>query len=274
MAVNAPTTLAEVLTLLQEVPTAQVLAGGTDFMVEVNFGHRRPVDVLSLAKVDELREWSTSTDGASIRIGATVTFAEILRSSIAEKVPALADAARTVGSPQIRNAATLGGNLGTCSPAGDSLPVLAALGAHIELRSVEGTRSVTLGEYMAGPKRSCREPGELITAVLVPIIDGWQGFAKVGTRNAMVIALANAAVVVDRSAAEVRVGLGSVGPVIIRPTAAERYATERFDWDGGSSAQSASVPASAAASVVPASRRRRRSTTIVRPPHTDVTQLA
>jgi CO/xanthine dehydrogenase FAD-binding subunit len=233
MAVNAPTTLADVLALLRDIPAAQVLAGGTDFMVEVNFGHRRPVDVVSIANVAELQDWSTSADGASIRIGATVTFAEILRSEIAEAVPALAEAARTVGSPQIRNAATIGGNLGTCSPAGDSLPVLAALGAQIELSSVDGTRSVTMSEYMVGPKRSCRQPGELVTAVTVPIVQGWQGFAKVGTRNAMVIALANAAVVVDRQAAEVRVGLGSVGPVIIRPTAAERYASEYFDWGSG-----------------------------------------
>ena len=113
-------------------------------------------------------------------------------------LPALAQAARTVGSPQIRNAATIGGNLATCSPAGDGLPVLVALEAVVELMGPDGTRTMPVAEFMIGVKRTARRPGELISAVTVPLLDGWQGYAKVGVRNAMVIAIASSCLAVDR----------------------------------------------------------------------------
>lgn len=231
MSLFSPTTLSDALDALAERPDAHVLAGGTDFMVEVNFGHRRPESVLSLGRVSELREWSVDEAAGTVRIGAGVTYSELMRSRIAELVPALAEASRTVGSPQIRNAGTIGGNLGTCSPAGDTLPVLAALGATIELASVSGARSLAFADFMVGPKRSARLPVELVTAVSVPIVTGWQGFAKVGTRNAMVIAVCNAALVVNASERTVGLAMGSVGPVMMRPTEAEHWVEDRIDWE-------------------------------------------
>ncbi|MFN8051792.1 MAG: FAD binding domain-containing protein [Acidimicrobiales bacterium] len=231
MSVVVPTSLDDALDALAAHPDAHLLAGGTDLMVEVNFGHRRPEHVISIGRLPELRTWSIDLDAGAVRIGAAVTYAELMASDVAVLVPALAEASRTVGSPQIRNAGTLGGNLGTCSPAGDTLPVLAALGATVELASSSGRRRVPIGEFMVGPKRNTAAPGELVCAVEVPVIDGWQGFAKVGTRNAMVIAVCNAALVVDRSLAILRVAMGSVGPTVLRAEDAEAWLADRVDWD-------------------------------------------
>ena len=148
-------------------------------------------------------------------------------------MPALAQAARTVGSPQIRNAATIGGNLATCSPAGDGLPVLAALEATVEIASASGTRTMPIGEFMVGVKQTVLAPGELIVAVTVPLLDGWQGYAKVGVRNAMVIAISGACLAVDRPSRSVRLALGSVAPTIVRATEAESFAAQRLDWESG-----------------------------------------
>jgi CO/xanthine dehydrogenase FAD-binding subunit len=146
-------------------------------------------------------------------------------------VPALAQAARTVGSPQIRNAGTLGGNVGTASPAGDTLPVLAALDATIVVRSARATREIAFPDFFLGPKRTSLGADELIAAVRVPVLDGPQEFLKVGTRNAMVIAVASAAVLIDRAGRTVRVGLGSVGPTPLRAPDAEAWIAGRIDWD-------------------------------------------
>ena len=137
-----------------------------------------------------------------------------------------------MGSPQIRNAATLGGNLATASPAGDTLPVLAALDAEVELRSVDGTRRLALDEFVVGVKANALVPGELIVAIRVPVLDGPQEFLKVGTRNAMVIAVTSLALVVDQPGRTVRVALGSVAPVPVRAVEAEVLAAERLDFDG------------------------------------------
>jgi CO/xanthine dehydrogenase FAD-binding subunit len=139
-----------------------------------------------------------------------------------------------VGSPQIRIAGTLGGNLATCSPAGDALPVLSALDAVVELTGRGGDRTLSVHDFMVGVKRTALEPGELITAVTVPLLDGWQGYSKVGVRNAMVIATASACLAVHAPARSVRVALGSVGPTIIRGTQAESFAAAAVDWDHGS----------------------------------------
>ena len=143
---------------------------------------------------------------------------------------ALAQAARTVGSPQIRHAGTVGGNLGTCSPAGDGLPPLAALDATVHLVSAGGTRDVPFAEFMTGPKRNVLLHGELIAGVTLPVVSGWQGYTKVGVRNAMVIATASVALVADDVAQSVRVALGSVGPVILRCPEAEEFAAGEVDF--------------------------------------------
>ena len=142
----------------------------------------------------------------------------------------MAEASRTVGSPQIRNAGTLAGNLGTCSPAGDALPVLAALDATVTLASAAGVRTMPVREFMTGVKRTAIEPGELIVEITVPTARGWQGYAKVGVRNAMVIAVATACLVVDEADQRVALALGSVGPTIIRCEEAETQLGGALDW--------------------------------------------
>jgi CO/xanthine dehydrogenase FAD-binding subunit len=228
MTVLVPSTLAAALRASSLDPTAHLLAGGTDLMVEVNMGHRRPESVIAIGHLRELQTWHH--ENARVRIGAGVRYREIENGPLAQLVPALAQAARTVGSPQIRNAGTLGGNLATCSPAGDTLPVLAALDATVELSSTAGIRSVPVREFMVGVKRTTREPGEIVTAVTVPVLDGWQGYTKVGTRNAMVIAMVSACLAVDRPSRSVRIALGAVGPTVIRATDAEAFAVSVVDW--------------------------------------------
>ena len=230
MPVFVPTTLDEAVSMLADRPGSLVLAGGTDAMVEVNMGHRRPSHVVAVNRVDELRSWTYDRSAASLRIGAAVTYAELMESPLADLVPALADASRTVGSPQIRHAGTIGGNLGTCSPAGDGLPVLSALNAVVHLASARRERSLPVAEFMVGVKRTALEPDELITGVTVPVLQGWQGYSKVGVRNAMVIALATACVAVDTPGRNVRLAIGSVGTTIIRCTEAEAFAADAVDF--------------------------------------------
>jgi CO/xanthine dehydrogenase FAD-binding subunit len=240
MTVLIATSLAEAVTALAEDPSTMVLAGGTDAMVEVNSGHRRPAAVMVVNRVPELRTWSHDPAIGALRIGAGVTYAELEREPFRTWVPALSQAARTVGSPQIRHAATLGGNVATCSPAGDGLPVLAALDATVELISATGTRSVSFAEFMIGPKRTALRPGEMIEAVSIPVWERWQGYAKVGVRNAMVISNAGACLAVD-NADGVRIALGSVGPTIIRCTEAEHFARTVVDHTAGSVADADAV---------------------------------
>ena len=162
--------MTEALDALSDDPSLTVLAGGTDLMVDLNYGRRRPSGVLALRHVDELRGWRI--EGDEVVLGAATTYTELLDPALAEKVPALAEAARTVGSPQIRNTGTIGGNLATASPAGDTLPVLFALDATVEVASAAGTRAVPVAELVVGPKRNALEPGELVTAVRVPTAAG------------------------------------------------------------------------------------------------------
>jgi CO/xanthine dehydrogenase FAD-binding subunit len=237
MAVLVPFSLGDAVEALSRYPGALVVAGGTDAMVAVNEGHLRVgpygglADVVSVDRVAELRTWTYDPGAATVTIGAGVTYTELLAEPLASLLPALAEASRTVGSPQIRNAGTLGGNLGTCSPAGDGLPVLSALDAVVHLRSADGARDLSVHDFMVGVKRTALAPGELITGVTVPVLDGWQGYAKVGVRNAMVIATASACVAVDRAGRTVRLALGSVGPTIVRCHDAEAVAAGAVDWD-------------------------------------------
>jgi CO/xanthine dehydrogenase FAD-binding subunit len=228
-----PRSLDDAVAALAEHPDALVLAGGTDLMVDVNEARHRIADddvVVAVSRVPELRTWTHDPAARTVRLGAGVTYAEIEREPLAGLLPALAQAARTVGSPQIRNAATLGGNLATCSPAGDGLPVLSALDAVVELEGTSGRRAVPVGAFMTGVKRTDRRADELITAVTVPLLDGWQGYAKVGVRNAMVIAIAGACLAVDRPSRSIRLALGSVAPTIVRAGEAETFAESRVDW--------------------------------------------
>ncbi len=223
-----PTTLAEALALKAERPDAVPIAGGTDVMVELNFDHRRPAALLDLTTVGELAEWSTVEDSnGTVRLGAGVPYARVI-AELGESVPALAMASRTVGSPQIRNRGTVGGNLGAASPAGDTHPVLLALDARVEVASVRGTRVLRAEDFYVGVKRHALEPDELITAVLLPADAGPQQFAKVGTRNAMVIAVCSFALSLRQG--EVGAAIGSAAPTPRRAREAEDFLADELPW--------------------------------------------
>ena len=225
MHILQPLHLPEALDAAAEAPDAVPLAGGTDLMVEINFDMRRPEAIMDLTRVGELAAWSR--DNGSIRLGAGVTYSAVI-AELAAELPGLAIASRTVGSPQIRNRGTVGGNLGTASPAGDALPVLLALDAHVEVASNAGTRMLTLDEFIVGPKKNALRPGELITAVEIPAARGPQQFSKIGTRNAMVIAVASFAVALDALTRRVGTGIGSAGPRPLRATEAESFLAEHL----------------------------------------------
>jgi CO/xanthine dehydrogenase FAD-binding subunit len=209
--VLTPLSLEEALALKAARPDAVSIQGGTDLLVELNFDRVRPEAILNLAEVPELRGWSR--ENGSLRLGAGLTYMEIESGPLAEVLPALAEASRTVGSPQIRNRGTIGGNLGTASPAGDALPPLLVAEAEVELASVRGVRKMPLTEFLVGPKRNALGPDELIAGVRVSPAGAAQTFMKVGPRNAMVIAVVSLAVAVDRERGEVRGAFGSAGPV-------------------------------------------------------------
>src|SRR5262245_26093465 len=212
MEVLRPRSLAEALVARAEHPTALAIRGGTDVMVELNFDRVRPEAMLDLGEVAELGGWSRE-DGL-LRLGAGLTYAEIEEGELASELPALAEASRTVGSPQIRNRGTLGGNLGTASPAGDALPPLLVGEAEVEVVSTaRGTRRIAVRDFLVGPKKNVLEDDELIVAVLVRPSGSSQTFMKIGPRNAMVIAVCSLAVAADRERGEIRASFGSAGPV-------------------------------------------------------------
>jgi CO/xanthine dehydrogenase FAD-binding subunit len=209
--VLTPRTLDEALRLKSERPDAVPIQGGTDVMVELNFDRARPEALLNLNEVAELRGWSRE-DG-TLRLGSALTYTEAMGEALANELPALAEASRTVGSPQIRNRGTIGGNLGTASPAGDALPPLLVCGTQVEIASERGTRELSLEDFLLGVKQNALEQDELILSVHVRSGGGRQTFMKVGPRNAMVIAVLSLALVVDRERDELRAAFGSASPV-------------------------------------------------------------
>ena len=228
MSVIVAKELTTALTALREHGDARLIQGGTDLMVEINFNHVKPTTMISLRDIKSLRKIRTDTPGI-MSIGSGVPYSVIEGEPVLTAIPALAQAARTVGSPQIRAAGSLGGNLGTCSPAGDTLPVMFALDASIHLSTIDSSRVVSIHDFMTGVKRSVRQHDEIITAIDFPIINGWQGYSKVGVRNAMVISVASACLVADHENADVRIALGSVGPTIIRCRSAESWLKTTLD---------------------------------------------
>ena len=206
-------------------PDASPICGGTDLMVDINFGRARPAALLDLACVEGIDSWELIEDGRTVRIGAGVCFTRII-DELRGLCPALAQAARTVGSPQIRNRGTVAGNLATASPAGDSHPVLLACRATVEAESVRGSRLIDIDDFFVGPKRNALAPDELIRAVRIPAATGPQQFAKVGPRNAMVIATASFALNLDVEGRRVGTGIGSAGPTPLRARAAEQMLEE------------------------------------------------
>ena len=180
-------------------------------MVDLNFDRARPEVVLNLNEIRELKGWSR--ENGVLRLGAGLTYDEAMQAPLAGELPALAEASRTVGSPQIRNRGTIGGNLGTASPAGDALPPLVIEDADVELASARGVRRMPVRDFLVGPKQNALEPDELITAVLIEPSGAAQTFMKIGPRNAMVIAVCSLALSADPERGELRASYGSAGPV-------------------------------------------------------------
>jgi CO/xanthine dehydrogenase FAD-binding subunit len=225
-----PTSWQEALAVRAERPDAEPIAGGTDVMVDINFDRRRPGALLDLGRVPELREWSRE-DGW-IRLGAGVPYARII-DELGTPLPGLAMASRTVGSPQIRMRGTVGGNLGSASPAGDAHPPLLAAGAVVEVESAaRGARRIPAAEFYLGVKRNAVEPDELISAVLIPPAAGPQQFSKVGTRNAMVIAVTAFACALHPDRKAVGTGIGSAAPTPRRAVDAESFLAGELEAAG------------------------------------------
>jgi CO/xanthine dehydrogenase FAD-binding subunit len=232
-----PRSLDEALAAKAATPDAVPIAGGTDVMVELNFARRRPAALLDLNHVNELSGWAAA-DGW-LRLGAGLTYAELtgdrsVRSpdGIGARLPGLAMAARTVGSPQIRNRGTVGGNLGSASPAGDCHPSLLAAGAEVEAASVRGTRRIAIDDFYTGVKRNALAPDELVTAIWIRPPSGPEQFAKIGTRNAMVIAVAAFGLALHPDRRAVGTGIGSAAPTPVRAGQAEAFLAAALD-DGG-----------------------------------------
>lgn len=237
-----PGTWADALAAKAEVPAALPIIGGTDVMVDLNFDRQRPSALLDLTRVAELADWAVE-DGL-LRIGAGVTYTRIIH-ELADRLPGLAMASRTVGSPQIRNRGTVGGNLGSASPAGDAHPPLLATDALVEVGSVRGTRRMPIADFFTGPKRHALAPDELIAAFLVPPAGGPQQFAKIGTRNAMVIAVASFGLALHPEHGTVGAALGSAAPTPLVAREAAAFAGAELR-DTGLWASRAALPAAVA----------------------------
>jgi len=236
----APDTWEQALALKAAQPDAVPIAGGTDLMVALNFDRARPQAILDLTRVPELRDWEA--DDGRLRIGAGVTYTRLIE-ELGERLPGLAMASRTVGSPQIRNRGTVGGNLGTASPAGDGLPPLYASDAEVELASATGTRRLPVAEFVTVPKRQAARDDELIAAFHLPAATGPQQFAKIGTRNAMVIAVCSLALAIWPERRAVCACIGSAGPTPIRADEAEAFIAGVLDEEGLWEGRGALAPA-------------------------------
>ncbi|MEV5482764.1 MULTISPECIES: FAD binding domain-containing protein [Streptomyces] len=230
-----PASWEEALAAKAEHPTAVPIAGGTDVMVEINFDHRRPEYLLDLNRIGELNEWEVGEK--TVRLGASVPYTQIMENLRAE-LPGLALASHTVASPQIRNRGGVGGNLGTASPAGDAHPALLAAGCEVEVESVRGRRMIPIDDFYTGVKRNAMAPDELIRSVHLPKADGPQQFSKVGTRNAMVIAVCAFGIALHPETRTVRTGIGSAAPTPVRAKEAEAFLTAALEegglWESGS----------------------------------------
>lgn len=224
-----PATWAQALAAKAEYPGAVPIAGGTDVMVELNFDRHRPEVLLDLTRVRELAQWSL--EGQAIRLGAGVTYTRIIN-ELGSQLPGLAMASRTVGSPQIRNRGTVGGNLGTASPAGDAHPALLAAEAEVEVASVRGTRRIPMTQFYVGVKRNALEADELISAIWIGLPSGPQQFSKIGTRNAMAISVCSFGLALYPERRAVGTGIGSAAPTPRIAAEAARFLADGLDEAG------------------------------------------
>src|SRR5215217_3926105 len=223
-----PDSWREALEVKAAHPEAKPIFGGTDVMVDLNFDRERPEMILDLTRVPELRGWGE--ENGRLRVGAGVSYTRII-AELAERLPGLAMASRTVGSPQIRNRGTVGGNLGTASPAGDALPPLYASDAEVELASTGGMRRVPVTKFITGPRRNSLRSNELIAAFHIPEAEGPQQFAKIGTRNAMVIAVCSFGLALHPEQRRVGTCIGSAAPTPVRAREAEEFIEGILEWE-------------------------------------------
>ncbi|MFJ6700774.1 FAD binding domain-containing protein [Streptomyces sp. NPDC091272] len=226
--VTLPASLDEAVAALTAMPAAVPVAGGTDLMAAVNAGHLRPSGLVGLGRISEIRGWQYQ-DGHAL-LGAGLTHARMGRPDFAALIPALAAAARAAGPPQIRNAGTLGGNIVTAAPTGDSLPVLAALEATLVVAGPGGQRDLPVSHLLAG--RAMLEPGELIAFVRVPLLHAPQVFFKATGRTGPGRATASVALVLDPARRGVRCAVGAIAQMPLRPLEAEAWIASLIDWDG------------------------------------------
>ncbi|GHA71072.1 FAD binding domain-containing protein [Streptomyces termitum] len=225
--VTLPASLDEAVAALTAMPAAVPVAGGTDLMAAVNRGQLRPAGLVGLGRINEIRGWQYQ-DGHAL-LGAGLTHARMGRPDFSALIPALAAASRAAGPPQIRNAGTLGGNVVTAAPTGDSLPVLAALEADLVVVGPLGTREIPVSHLLAG--RDLLAPGELVAFVRVPLLHAPQVFLKATGRTGPARATASVAVVLDPARRGVRCAVGAVAPMPLRPLEAERWIASLVDWD-------------------------------------------
>ncbi|MGR8009488.1 FAD binding domain-containing protein [Streptomyces hypolithicus] len=230
-----PASWEEALAAKAEYPSAVPIAGGTDVMVEINLDHRRPWYLLDLNRITELSEWHVGEE--KVALGPSVSYTKIME-NLRTELPGLAVASHTVASPQIRNSGGVGGNLGCASPAGDSHPALLSSGADVEVESqTRGSRLIQIDEFYKGVKRNALEADELIKAIHIPKADGPQQFSKVGTRNAMVIAVCAFGLALHPETRTVRTGIGSAAPTPVRAKEAEEFLNAALEeggfWDNG-----------------------------------------
>jgi len=207
-----PRTLRDALRMLRDDGPLTPMAGCTDIYVGLNFGSLRDLRFLDIWGLDDLR--GIAIAAGMLRIGALATHTDIIRSPLVRRrLPMLVAAAREIGAVQIQNRGTLGGNIANGSPAGDTLPVLAAADALVELRSADWTRKVPFTAFYEGYRKTVMRPDELITAIEVPRVEGTQYFRKVGTRAAQSI---SKVVFAGVRADHPRIALGSVAPTVVR----------------------------------------------------------
>jgi len=226
---HSPTTLAEAYGLLSERGALKIIAGGTDLMVLMNAHMLDASEFLDIWRMDELR--GIEDQGDALRIGALTTYTQLIKSELIQKhAPSLIAASRTIGAIQIQNRGTIGGNVVNASPAGDSLPVLAAYDAEVELGGARGTRRVPFNQFYTGYRRTVLEPDELVLAVRLPKLKQGEGdfFWKVGTRRAQAISktvMAVRARIEDRRIDSISIAVGSVAPTVVRAFGTEKLLT-------------------------------------------------
>ena len=219
--VQSPRTLADAYAILAERrDSVKMIAGGTDIMVLMNAGLCSAEQFLNIWGLDELR--GITDCGGELRVGALTTFAELVRCPlVVNHIPSLAAASRTIGAIQVQARATIGGNVVNASPAGDSLPVLAAFDAQVETGSARGTRRIALRDFYRGYRHTALEPDEIVLALWIPKLQAGERdyFRKVGTRRAQAISkvvMACRARICSGSIASISIGVGSVAPTVVR----------------------------------------------------------